>query len=79
MDIILDETLKESEDLIGVQDHSQPILDEFTFTKTYQKVRERFDIAIQDRGCPWNCREIQDQLSRFKGPMALQYGGEILN
>lgn len=68
-----------SQDLIEVQDHSQPTLNEFTLTKTCQKVREQFNMAIEDRGCPWNCLEIRDQFSGFKGPISLQQGGKLLH
>lgn len=78
-DTILDEILGESADLIKVQDHSELTLDEFTLTKTCQEVRERFDMAIEDRGCSWNSLEIRDQLSGLKGPMALQHVGKILH
>lgn len=51
LDTLLDEIFGDSEDLIEVHDHSQPTLNEFTLTKTCQEVRERFDMAIEDRGC----------------------------
>lgn len=51
----------------------------FTLTKTCQEVRKRFNTAIEDRGCPWNCLEIRDQLSGFKDPISLQQGGKRLH
>ena len=79
LDCLLDEILGDSQDIIEVHDHSQPTLNDFSLTKTCQEVRERFNMAIEDRGCPWNCLEIRDQLSGFKGPISLQQGGKILH
>lgn len=79
LDHLLDEILGDSQDTIEVQDHSQPTLNEFTLTKTCQEVRKQFNTAIEDRGCPWNCLEIRDQLSGFKDPISLQQGGKLLH
>lgn len=67
------------QDTIEVQNHAKPSFNKFTLTKTCQEVRNRFNIPLADRGCPWNCLEIQDQLSGFKGPMSLQQGEKLLH
>lgn len=67
------------QDTIEVQDHAKPSFSKFTLTKTCQEVRNRFNILLADHGCPWNCLEIRDQLSGFKGPMSLQQGEKLLH
>lgn len=42
-------------------------------------VRARFNILLEDCGCPWNCLEIRDQLSGFNGPISLQQRGKLLH
>lgn len=32
---------------------------------------------LQNRGCPWNCLEIDDRLPGHKGPKYLEYGAKI--
>jgi hypothetical protein len=32
---------------------------------------------LQNRGCPWNCLEIDDRLPGHKGPKCLEYGAKI--
>lgn len=76
---LLDEIIGDSQDTIEVQYHAKSSLDEFTLTKKCQEVRNRFNIPLPDRGCPWNYLEIRDQLSGFKGPRSLQNGGKLLH
>lgn len=74
---LLDEILKDTQVTIAVQDYAKPSLDQFTLTKTCKEVRDRFDIRAKYRGCPWNCLEIRDQLSSFKGPLPLKDGANL--
>ena len=74
---LLDETVGDSQDIIEVQDHAKRSLDEFTLTKTCEEVRNRFNIPLADRGCSWNCLELRDQLSGFKGLLPSQYCGKL--
>ena len=74
---LLDEILKNTQAPVEVQDHTKPNLNEFTLTKTCKEVRDRFDIRVEDRGCPWNCLEIRDRLSDFKGPLPLKDGANL--
>lgn len=62
---------------IEVQDHGLALLRNFTTTKTSDMVRSRFCLDLKNRGCPWNCLEVDDRLPGFKGPQLLENGGPI--
>lgn len=74
---LIDEILKAKDASIEVQDHNISSLERFTATKTCRVVRARFDLALEDRGCPWNCLEIEDRLYGFKGPKFLENGASL--
>ena len=74
---LIDEILKDKDALIKIQDHSISSLEEFITTKTCKLVRVQFDLALEDRGCPWNCLEIKDRLPGFKGPKLLENGASL--
>lgn len=74
---LIDEILKDKDASIEVQDHNISSLERFTTTKTCRVVRARFDLALEDRGCPWNCLEIEDRHSGFKGPRFLENGASL--
>lgn len=74
---LLDEVLKEKSAVIKVQDHGLPNLCVFTTTKTCEEVRSRFNVKPEDRGCPWDCLKIFDDLYGFKGPKLLEYGASL--
>lgn len=63
---------------IPVQDHGLPTLAEFTTIKTTGLVESRFSLELKDRGCPWNCLEVDDRLAGFKGPKLLENGASLL-
>lgn len=74
---LIDEISKDKDASIEVQDHNISSLERFTTTKACRVVRARFDLALEDRGCPWNCLEIEDRLSGFKGPKFLENGASL--
>lgn len=63
---------------IPVQDHGLLTLAEFSTIKTAGLVESRFSLESKDRGCPWNCLDVDDRLPGFKGPKPLQNGGSLL-
>jgi hypothetical protein len=77
IETLLDEIFKDKRALIQVQDHAKASINAFTVNKTCEEVRNRFRIDPQNRGCPWNCLEIDDRLPGPKGPKCLAGGGRI--
>lgn len=78
LDMLLDNILGKKKLPIEVQDHGLSRLGESTTIKTCDMVRSRFNLSLEDRGCPWNCLEIDDRLPGFKGPKLLENGGSLL-
>lgn len=77
---LLDNILEPARSTIAVQDHSMPSPGKFTITKTCEEVRARFHTRPEDRGCPWNCVDIEDRLlGGFKGPKPLEFGASLRN
>lgn len=74
---LLDQILKDSKATIQVQDHGLARLDVFTVEKKCKDVRARFLINPEERGCPWNCLEIEDRLPGHKGPKPLEHGANL--
>ncbi|MCJ1271109.1 hypothetical protein MMC22_011008 [Lobaria immixta] len=77
LEALLDEILQDKSAPIEVQDHSIPTLHHFTMARTSEVVRSRFELNSKDRGCPWNCLEIDDCLSGFKRPKSLEHGANL--
>lgn len=78
LDSILDSMFEGKKYSIEVQDHGLASLRNFTVTKTSDIIRSRFSLYLKDRGCPWNCLEVDDRLPGFKGPQLLEFGGSLL-
>ena len=64
--------------LIPVQDHGLLTFAKFITIKTTGLVKSRFSLELNDRGCSWNCLEVDDRLARFKGPKLLENGASLL-
>ena len=71
LDIILDSVFEGKSGSIEVQDHGLAFLTDFIVTKSSNEVQSRFFLDLNDRGCPWNCLEVDDQLLGFKSPQLL--------
>ena len=65
---LIDKILKHKNASIEGQDQSISSLEQITKTKTCELVRARFELALEDQGCPWNYLEVQDCLPGFKSP-----------
>jgi hypothetical protein len=74
---LLDKILEVEQASIQVQDHSMANIDDFTVEKTCGEVRDRFRMDPDERGCAWNCLEIDDRLSGHKGPKCLENGAKL--
>lgn len=74
---LLDKVFKDGQASIQVQDHAQASLDVFTVDKKCDEVRDRFRLDLQERGCAWNCLEIDDRLPGHKGPKCLEHGAKL--
>lgn len=68
LDAILDSMFEGKKGSIEVQDHGLALLRNFTVTKTSDIIRSRFSLDLKDRGCPWNCLEVDGRLPGFEGP-----------
>ena len=76
---LLDEILAPDLAKVFAQDQQESKLDFFTTTKLRKIVRNRVNIPLQNRGPAWNCLEVEDNLSGFKGPLPLKSGGNLLD
>lgn len=77
LSVLLDEILKPDNGPINIQDHGLDSIKVFTVGKTCKNVRNRLSLELNHRGPAWNCLEIKDTLTGFKGPKALEHGGSL--
>lgn len=72
LDELLNTIFNGEKGFIQVQDHSLATLGEFAKTKTSNLVQSRISLGLKDRGCPWDCLEVDDRLPGFKGQTFLK-------